>query len=381
MLAAVVVIVAFWIYAHIDHAYETLESQIDSLTERLEVLEIPLQKGQDDEKTKLATQLAEANTKLITTDFEKLKLDLKESNQQWLWGWAGFLGVIFAIIGLALWFFVKALIADRVEERLKEFQDAVKIAETMSEQLRIVQKQNVVSVIENIIRFSGDQNYNREKLRAAPEQALIDVFCDKAQILTVRHIAAEILSEKQSTEFVSTAIEFLNSIVDLDIESSLICNSISYKNELCDILQYVGEIHTQEAYDGLRIYLIRLLNENPKNKDLLLKQTAFSLAHVGIELNRRNAISIIRKTLSDLDVSWHEEDALKNLVEYFNIFYEYEGIKDVLTNDLTNGMPEVEKRCIQLLREYDAEFVRERERKIEEANTESEESNEPKPTN
>ena len=64
--------------------------------------EIQPQVRQDDEKMKLATQLADANTKLINAEFGKFERELQKSNNRWIWGWSAFSVGIIAVIGVAL---------------------------------------------------------------------------------------------------------------------------------------------------------------------------------------------------------------------------------------------------------------------------------------
>ena len=78
--------------------HQNLESEVESLQQRIAALEVQPQTGQDDEKTKLATQLAEANTKLIIADFEKFERELRDANYKWLWNWTTFFGTIVAIV-------------------------------------------------------------------------------------------------------------------------------------------------------------------------------------------------------------------------------------------------------------------------------------------
>ena len=48
--------------------------------------------------------------------------------------------------------------------------------------------------------------------------------------------------------------------------------------------RHLADIHNEEAYQGLKNFLNRLLTENPRHKDLFLTWTVFSLAQVSIEL-------------------------------------------------------------------------------------------------
>ena len=81
-----------------------------------------------------------------------------------------------------------------------------------------------------------------------------------------------------------------------------------------------------------------------------------------------------------MDIYPENENALKDLVEYFAKFQEHEGIKEILTNGLTEGIPDLEKQCLDLLKERHSNFVRDWKVEKEDTNTESEESDESKPT-
>ena len=88
----------------------------------------------------------------------------------------------------------------------------------------------------------------------------------------------------------------------------------------------------------------------------------------------------MREVIPNLLISNEDSHNLENLVNYFDKFHEHEGIKEILTNGLTDGMPDVEKQCLELLQEHDPDFVREWKDKKETTNTESEELHESKPT-
>ena len=58
----------------------------------------------------------------------------------------------------------------------------------------------------------------------------------------------------------------------------------------------------------------------------------------------------------------------------FDTFNEPEGIKEILTNGLTDIMPEVETRCLELLEKRDPKFVNKWRAQKTDANTHNEES-------
>lgn len=327
----------------------------------------------ENEKMEIETKLAEANARLINTDIEKLKGELRESNNNWLRAWnnwfVGIVSVVAVIIGAALLLVLKTLIERAIEKRLDGFKNAVEQVNILKSQLRILQKERAISLIENSIRFSSEKSYYTQQISTLPDQALIDAFCDENIALSVKHEATTYLNNRNPVQCAAPAIDFLNLVINTDRYPG---ENYLARDKLRDIVKFIGQIKTREAYDELKNLLKRLSNDKSKHKDWFLTSTVFSLAHVGIELNRRDSISMIRKTLPDLDVSSYGEDDLKNLVEYFNKFQEYEGIKDILTNSFTNSMPEVEKRCMQLLRGYDDDFVREKREEKAANNTEGE---------
>ena len=75
-----------------------------------------------------------------------------------------------------------------------------------------------------------------------------------------------------------------------------------------------------------------------------------------------------------MDTSSYEDQALKDLAEYFDRFNEPEGIKEILTNNLADNMPDVEDKCLELLQKHDPDFVREWQAQKETAKTQNEES-------
>ena len=371
----------FYLLMRQNHNQQKLESEYESLQQRLASLEIQPQTGQDDEKMKLASQLPDTNIKLINTDFGKFERELRNSNDKWLWSWTGFFVAIVAIVvtvtGVAFWVVVKSMIADRVEERLNGFKESVDKVEIQRKELRILKKERALSLLDNSIHFPRDKFYYSQQINKLPDQVLIDAFCDENVALYVKHEITTYLVNRNPVQCVVPAVDFLNLVINTNRYPG---ENNKVRNWLREIIKFIGQIKRREAYDGLKNLLNRLLNEKSKHKDWFLTSTVFSLAYIGSKLDNGDSISMIRKTIPDLDVSSYDEDDLKNLVGYFYKFQEHEGIKEILTNDLTEGMPEVEKRCLQLLREYDADFVRDWEQKKEDTNTESEESDESKPT-
>ena len=341
-------IFVFFLFMQKEHNTKELVSQIDSVKERLAVLEIQPQTGEDEEKTKLRTQLAEANTKLINADFGKFERELRDSNHKWLIGWIIFFLTVLAVVGTPLWLLLKSginkiienlkssadqLIADEVGKSLNEFEEAVGQVKIQQGQIKILEKEHAVSVLNAHMggRFN-DENPYPEQINILPESALLDIFNDETYHLGFRCWAAEVLASKESTLLVSPLLDFLNSVVDSDEYNEIYAST---KRDLRRLVSFLSVIPTQETYEGLKTFLNRLLTENPRHKDLFLTWTVFSLAYVSCELGKRDSVSMIRKTIPDLDISSRDEDALKNLVEYFDKFQEPEGIKEILENGLT----------------------------------------------
>ena len=98
------------------------DTEVEALQKRVSELESKLQTVENVEKMELAT-------KLVNSEFGKFERELRNSNDKWLWGWTAFFAaivvIVVTVIGVAFWVVVKSMIADRVEERLKGFQEAV----------------------------------------------------------------------------------------------------------------------------------------------------------------------------------------------------------------------------------------------------------------
>lgn len=260
------------------------------------------------------------------------------------------------------------MIANGIEKRLDGFKEAAAQQEIIKNQLKVLQKEHAVSVLGHFRYYHPDHEpEHREQTELLPEEAILQVLSDKTRDLQLRYKAAEVLADRKSARLVSPALELLNSLID--------DSDIPYGMEgwVRDVVHFVGQRSTEEAYQGLKKFFNRLLNDDTGLKGMLLTQTAVSLARAGIELNKRDSLSILRRSIPDLDISSQEVHAVSKLVEYFDKFDELEGIKEILTNSLTDQMPEVEVRCLELLQKHDSDFVREWKGQKESANTETEE--------
>ncbi|RKU19791.1 hypothetical protein C6500_09705 [Candidatus Poribacteria bacterium] len=347
---------------------ETLEKQILILQNQLQTVE--------NEKLEVVAKLldaqaklADSNAKLANVEFGKFERGLRDSNNKWLWSWTAFFGGIFAVIGIALWFFLKSLIADRVEKSLPGFKDAMDQVDILENQLRVLEKEHAASVLENFINVYYDQSYP-QSIEALHNEVLLQVFGDEKYRLPIKEKAIEVLATRKSPQLVSPVLEFLNLIVDsnFDWQTSIDGERLPFR-----FLSFVGQIHIDAAHRGLKKFLNRLLTENPKHKHLFLAWTAFYLAEVDVELELKDSISLIKRVILNLEDPQQVPQVLSRLAEYFNTFNEPEGIKEILTNGLTDQMPDVETECLELLQKHDPDFVKEWQAQKESANAETEE--------
>ena len=339
----------------------------------VEALKIQLQTVEN-EKMEIETKLAEAqakhaeaNAKLINTEFGKLKLELKDYNQQWLITW---IVVFFAFLsagGIALWRrLIKNmddLIEDRIEDSLNGFKKAV-------EQVKILEKEHAVSVLDFYdIGYPTELEQRAEAIKALSGDMLLDIFSDKTRDLGIRWAAADVLVAMKSARLVSPMLTFLNSIVISNIDTNI------YHARFCDphiYWDWLSRFCNEKTYQGLKDFLNRLIKEDSENKDSFLTWTVFLLAQVSLELDLRDSDEMLREVIPDLKELEQDEVELITLAKYFDKFNEPEGIKEILTNGLTDNMPDVEKQCLELLQEHDPDFVNEWKAQKEDTNTESE---------
>ncbi|MYB93585.1 hypothetical protein F4054_06195 [Candidatus Poribacteria bacterium] len=287
--------------------------EIEALKNRISVLESKLQTVENVEKMELAAKLAEAQAKLRNAEFGKFERELRDANNEWLRTWslwfAGIIGFLVLIVGGAFWFWLRSradeLIANSVEKSLNRFKEAVAQVDTLKnelkeavgqvtilqDQVRILEKEHVASVLEGSVHLtdSRGQLYS-ETIKALPDGGLLDLIADKTRGLDFRYKAAEVLAVRKNPKLVSPVLELLNSLVDSTINRD---DSYDAERRLRGLVNFLGQLHTQETYEGLKKILNRLLTENPKHKDLFLTWTVFSLAYVSIGLNKRDSVSII----------------------------------------------------------------------------------------
>lgn len=370
-------------FAQQDQTTQKSNPKIEVLKERISELESQFQTVENVEKMELAAKLADANAKLANAEFGRFERELTDTNDEWLRSWSNWFVVIFGtfvviLLGVAavfwFWLNMKAnqLIADRVERHLKGFKKAVDQVNILQDQIRILEKEHTASVLENSVHLPDTEGrLYSETVKALPDGGLLDLIVDKTRGLDFRYKAAEVLFVRKNPKLVCPVLELLNLIVGSEINWD---DSDDLEWRSRELVNFLGQIHTQETYKGLTKFLNRLLVEDRKYKDLFLTWTVFSLARVSVGLNTGDLVSALRGTITDLKVLHYQDDALRVLTEYFDRFNEPEGMKEILTNGLTNRMPEVETRCLELLQKHDPDFVKEWEAQKESANTETKES-------
>ena len=387
LLAALLGITAFLSFAQQNQSTQKPDPEVETLKKRILELENKLQTVENIEKMELAAKLAEAQAKLRNAEFGKFERELRDSNRKWLTGWILFFLAILAAVGRALWLQFKSktdqLIEDEVEKSLDGFKEAMNQVDTLNnelkkasaqanilqDQIRILEKEHAASMLRNFIYYRPE--HYPEQIKFLPEQALLDVFSDETRHRELTGKAAEVLANRKSTRLISPALKYLNSIIDSDFDWEQNFETQYYMGDLANFLGYIG---TPEAYEGLKKFLERLLTENPEDKGKVLTPTAFSLADVSNKLNKGDSVSILKKAIPFLKDASYEDQALKNLAEYFDRFNEPEGIKEILTHRAADRMPEVETRCLQLLQKHDPEFVKQWKAREADTNTQNEES-------
>ena len=291
------------------------DSEIEDLKERVLKLEKQLQTVENVEKMELQARLAEANAKLANAEFGKFERGLRDSNDKWLRNWGIFFVAIVSTVGVAFWFVVKSLIADRIEKNLKGFKEAVDEQNAIKNQLGMLEKQSVAAVLEGVIDYDLlDKNHHPGQIKALREEALLQVFDDNETYYPILiYKAAEILAARKSPRLISPLLHRLNLAADSDIDARYFYNvpplarlpkwydcAVTPKKERS--FSGIHE-HTPEAYEGLnRIPQPDLLTENPKSKTLwFLTRRQYlaraSLVQVGIKLNIGDSVSILRMAI------------------------------------------------------------------------------------
>ena len=386
LLATLISIVVFPSFAQQNQ--NTLQQEIESLKKQLSEIQSKLQTVENVEKMELAAKLAEAqaklaeaNTKLINADFGKFERELRNSNEKWLWGWTGFfatiVAIVVAVIGLALWFSIRSLIADRVEESLNGFRKAVDEANKIKNQLLILEEGHAHTVLHSFHEsYFRLQNLDFKEIRALREETLLRILDDNTIPLAIRYRAVAVLASRNSPRLVSPTLKLLNLMVDSDLDSDQdIESQLETELFMQHLVNYIGKIHTQESYEGLKKFLFSLITDNPKNRDLFLTLTTFLLSEVGLKLDVGDSVSVLRLAIPHLQLQVEQSDlqALKNLIRYFDVFNAPEGIKEILTY-YAAAKTGLEDKCLELLQKHDPDFVKNWKAQKETTNTKNEES-------
>ena len=393
LLGLSLTIIASLLSAQQNQSSQKPNLEVEALKKRISVLESQLQTVENVEKMELAAKLADANEKLRNAEFGKFERELRDSNNEWLRTWSlwfvSIIGFLVLIVGGAFWFWLRSradqLIADRVEKSLNGFKAAVEQVDTLKNelkeavgqvnilqnQIRILEKEHAVSVLADSVHLDYSESLDSEQIKPIPDRALLDLLADKTRDLDFRYKAAEVLAVRKNPKLVLPVLELLNSVVDSRVDWE---NSYDQELRLRRLVNFLGQLHTQESYEGLAKFLDRLLTEDIKLKDLFLTWTVFSLAYVSKGLNNGDSVPILRRAIPHLDVRPDEDKALNHLAEHFEKFNEPEGIKGLLVNGLTDEMPGVEAKCLELLQKHDPEFVEKWQAEKETVNAENGES-------
>ena len=343
-------------FAQPDQNYQKLAQEMEVIKTQFSALQNQLQTVENTEKIKLFAELADAkaklsdaNAKLMNAEFEKFERELRDSNDGWLMKWNGFFIGVLAVIGVALWFSVKSLIANRVEKSLNGFKEALAQVDTLKNEFKeavdilenkigVLDREYAAEVVERFIYYPlGDEDSYPEQVKELSEDALLDVLDDGTRNPFTRIRALEILTRRKSPRLVSPALEFLNSTLDLHQDNF---PSLHSAHHLETVVKFLGLTPRQETYEGLTKFLNRLLREPAELKHLLLAETVSSIAWISHELNKEDWRSLLKTSISHLD---NEPGTLKGIL-----------------NHLPEHMPDrddFKDYLLELLEKHDTEFV------------------------
>ena len=350
-------------FAQQDQNYQKLAQEMEVLKTQLSAVQSQLQTVENVEKIKLLAELADVKAKLVNTEFGKLERDLRDSNDGWLMKWNGFYIGVLAVIGVALWFSVKSLIADRVEKSLSGFKEALAQADTLKNEfqevenkIRVLNKEHAAKVVESFMHYPlDDADSYPEQVKELSDEVLLDVLGDEIQDLYTRIRTLEILTRRGSTRSISPALKFLNSTLDSHQDKEL---DLYTADHLKTFVYFLGWIPAQETYEGLTTFLNRLLfRENKEFKALLLAATATSIVWCSCELNKKDWLSLLNTSISQLV---NEPETIKGILHH-----------------LPDQMPRLgnfEDYLLDLLEKHEPEYVNDWRERRAATNTETEET-------
>ena len=114
---------------------------------------------------------------------------------------------------------LKTLIEKGIEKRLNGFKESVDKVSILEGQIKILEKEHAVSLLEdvNIPILAELERYPRQT-KALREEVLLEVFSDKTCGLGIRWTAVNVLGARKSPRLVSPVLNYLNSVVDSDLE-------------------------------------------------------------------------------------------------------------------------------------------------------------------
>ena len=250
------------------------------------------------------------------------------------------------------------------------FRELKKAWELMRDRLREREKHHAAFVLEFLKNDRIIYEYGcPPQIDALSEQALLDVFADEASSLTVKYRAALILLElKKCTRFVPIYMEFLNFIVNAELDMEDLDTYLEVEH--FELLFF--DLTTIGAYEEVKDFVNYLLTENPRHKNLFMYLAVMSLIDLSLGLNREDAIPILKSIISSIED--FSSCTLIGMAEYFEKFKDVAGIKAILTKHLTDETPDVETKCLALLQKHDPEFVKKWNAEKQNANTQNEES-------
>ncbi len=236
--------------------------------------------------------------------------------------------------------------------------------------LRSLEKKHVASVLETLTtsEFLLEQFFPK-KTKALPEQALLDVFTDGTSSLKLKYRAACSLIDKESIRFVPLLLEFVNEMVDTDLD---IKENSGTGEGITEFQYLLGRLKTAEAYEGTKKFLHRLLTADLKHKDIFIDGTIISLTNISHILNRKDAIPLVKLAMFHFVPPINE--GLISVAENFWAMNEPSLLKHILMQHVTSEMPDVEQICLEFLEDFDPGFTKEWQAQKENTNTQNEES-------